>query len=321
MTSDPLGYYARLGVAPDSAPAELKAAFRRQARRLHPDARGTGDAGGFVRLKEAYDVLADPVRRAAYHRAMAPAPAAPVEPPRPPLRGIWLALAAASVIGAVVAGVAVRPAPAPTARVVPPPLAAPAVPPATALKLAGPADHYVLPAGEAIVWRIAPDGALSRIGALAPFDAVHVASQPAPEGLVGVAFEGGLVGFVDAARLMAGNASEARRERCAYSAGAPPANGEVLTHGGHGDAGLALANASASPAVVTLRDPAGGEAERVFLAPGGTVRLAGLAGGPWTAEAAFGELWSRACMGFVAGERVMGVPGQVARDGTLRIAD
>lgn len=327
MIADPLGYYARLGVSPDSPPAELKAAFRREARRLHPDAAGTGDAGGFLRLKEAYDVLADPARRAAYHRASAvPAAAsAAAEPPPPSRRGVWFGAAAAGLISVIVVGIAIRPAPAPVRR---PPLAprpAPIVKPVVAqptiaLRPAGPADHYVLPGGDAAVWGLGAGGRLDRLGSLPPFATIRVSDEPAPAGLVAVLFEGGVrVGLIDTARLMAGDAADARKERCAYLAGAPPENGEVLAAGRHGDAGLGLANDSAAPAVVTLRDPAGAEAGRVYLAPGGAARLTGLPAGPWTAEVAFGELWSRSCAGFVAGERRARLSDPVAPDATLRI--
>jgi DnaJ-like protein len=66
---DPEGYYARLGVAPGSRPEEITAAYRRKARLVHPDVPVTGDAGAFVELKQAYDVLIHADRRAAYDRS------------------------------------------------------------------------------------------------------------------------------------------------------------------------------------------------------------------------------------------------------------
>ncbi|MEO9190039.1 MAG: hypothetical protein ABI224_08555, partial [Acetobacteraceae bacterium] len=126
-------------------------------------------------------------------------------------------------------------------------------------------------------------------------------------------------GYVDAGRLMDGGAAAARRARCAWFAGAPPANAEVLAAGAHGDDYATLANASSSPAVITLRDPGGRQAARVYLAPATTARVNGLPTGPWTAEVAFGELWSRACASFVAGERVLAAPTPVPPGGTLTI--
>ena len=127
------------------------------------------------------------------------------------------------------------------------------------------------------------------------------------------------VGYVDAARLMPGNALAARQEACADSSGRAPANGEVLAGGGGGDARATLANASTSPAVVTLIDSAGRGVVRIYLAPRGAVRVTGLASGPWTAEIAFGELWSRGCSAFVAGSRVLRPAGTLPSGGVLAI--
>jgi hypothetical protein len=66
---DPEGYYARLGVEPQSRPEAITAAYRRKARLVHPDVPGTGDATAFVELKQAYDVLIHTGRRAAYDRS------------------------------------------------------------------------------------------------------------------------------------------------------------------------------------------------------------------------------------------------------------
>ena len=61
-------YYARLQVSPDATQAEIKAAFRRLARRYHPDL-NPNDPGAqekFRALHEAYEVLTDQVRRQRY---------------------------------------------------------------------------------------------------------------------------------------------------------------------------------------------------------------------------------------------------------------
>jgi hypothetical protein len=65
---DPEGYYARLGVQPVATQAAIVAAFRAKARVLHPDVLKTGDSAAFVVVRQAYDVLSNRDRRAAYDR-------------------------------------------------------------------------------------------------------------------------------------------------------------------------------------------------------------------------------------------------------------
>jgi curved DNA-binding protein CbpA len=68
--------YHLLGVARDASREEIALAWRRRARDEHPDAR-RGDAGAparFRALAEAWQVLGDPGRRAAYDRGLDPGP-------------------------------------------------------------------------------------------------------------------------------------------------------------------------------------------------------------------------------------------------------
>ena len=61
--------YEVLGVAKDATDEEIKKAFRRRARELHPDVNKAPNAEDqFKELNEAYDVLSDPQKRAQYDR-------------------------------------------------------------------------------------------------------------------------------------------------------------------------------------------------------------------------------------------------------------
>lgn len=60
--------YEVLQVSPNAHPVIVTKAFRLLAALFHPDNRDTGDEEAFKHLVEAYNVLSDPVRRAAYDR-------------------------------------------------------------------------------------------------------------------------------------------------------------------------------------------------------------------------------------------------------------
>src|SRR5918997_803610 len=63
-------YYQVLGVKRDAKPEEIKKAYRRLARKFHPDV-NPGDKSAEERFKtitEAHDVLSDPKKRQVYDR-------------------------------------------------------------------------------------------------------------------------------------------------------------------------------------------------------------------------------------------------------------
>ena len=68
--------YAILGVAPDASAEELKSAYRRLARELHPDIdpRNPWAEDEFKELSAAYDLLSDPGRRALFEDGEPAAP-------------------------------------------------------------------------------------------------------------------------------------------------------------------------------------------------------------------------------------------------------
>jgi hypothetical protein len=326
MTNDPAGLYARLGVDPSASAEAIHAAFRRKARVLHPDIPQTGNAEAFVQVKEAYDVLSDALRRGAYdrsaRRAIAPAPVAPVvEQPAIPWPkfsdlpfGLWVGIGGLLLFALAMAAFQFgHPGPnatvsdvRPFAPTVPPIAAAPASVPPT-----GDASHYVLPgAGLALLWR--RDDAHDAVvpaGRIADFTPVQALRVPAPGGVVAVRLADGGTGFIDADRLAPGDRLTAHRAYCAYNAGAPPNNGEVLSRTGDGNARLTIENHGAEPAVVKLRDASGRSVVSVYLTAGASTVVTSLPDQTYRPDFAFGELWSRACDSFTAGMRAQRFTG------------
>ena len=78
-------HYRTLGVARDASTREIRRAYRRLARRHHPDVNPADDTRPFVAIAGAYQVLSDPAARARYDRTLT-GPPSPGPRPRPPAR-------------------------------------------------------------------------------------------------------------------------------------------------------------------------------------------------------------------------------------------
>lgn len=329
---DPAGHYAVLGVAPAASTETVAAAFRAAARRVHPDVPETGDAAAFIRVREAYDVLGDPDRRAAYDRAaqreVEPETEAEVTEPSeariPPEAwhrpvglsfGLWAGAAVFAVIalafglggldGSAPHPVATPNSPAPPNR---PPFPARPVSAApterTAPVIGSGTEGYILPDGsDTPLWRAAADGRYLPSGAVAPFTPIVIGRIDPTHGMAEIRTADGRRGFVAAGRIAPGDAAAAERARCIFDAGPPPRNNEILARHGEGRAEVRIENHRDQPAVVKLRDPTGAAVAAAFVAPRAVARIDRLPPGTYRPDVAYGELWSHACGRFVAGMR------------------
>jgi curved DNA-binding protein CbpA len=61
-----IDYYELMQISPKAQPETIQRVYRILAGRCHPDNPHTGDVERFLRLKQAYEVLINPERRAAY---------------------------------------------------------------------------------------------------------------------------------------------------------------------------------------------------------------------------------------------------------------
>jgi len=64
--NDHLGYYKILEISPSSSQDEIKSAYRRMAKKHHPDLKKDGSDAEFKKIQEAYDILSDDKKRRIY---------------------------------------------------------------------------------------------------------------------------------------------------------------------------------------------------------------------------------------------------------------
>ncbi len=73
-------HYELLGVAPTASADEVRDAYRRAARRHHPDAGAERSADAMAQINQAWWTLRDPDRRRDYDRSLAPPSELPQSP-------------------------------------------------------------------------------------------------------------------------------------------------------------------------------------------------------------------------------------------------
>jgi hypothetical protein len=349
---DPEGYYARLGLEPAATRADVVTAFRSRARLLHPDVPKTGDTKAFLALKQAYDVLSNRERRAAYDRKAREPMRIPIQPEaafarpapftpetvlgrQPRLFDIpvvlWIALGAFLCLCVYQAATHLLTAPK-TVRddIKPNAVAVQPLSPSAHLavlygprpvRLGGDPNFYVVPsAGPAVLWRLDPTrSALVPLGQLPLFSSVQAVRLVRQNGMIEIVLNDHANGFISADHLTPGNPDAARQAYCSYNAGPTPQDGEMLDRRGFGSGTIDMENRAMQPAVVKLRDETGAVALSVFLAPGSHAVLDGLPEGTYFTEFAIGELWSRACNTFAAGMRAKRMDAVVKAPGNSHI--
>ncbi|XP_071679380.1 chaperone protein dnaJ 11, chloroplastic-like [Lolium perenne] len=81
--------YEVLGLRAGASGGEIKAAYRRLARELHPDVAGAAGDDDFIRLHDAYATLSDTDARARYDRDVVAQAYAQPPASRPPPHSVW----------------------------------------------------------------------------------------------------------------------------------------------------------------------------------------------------------------------------------------
>ena len=73
MLKKPENFYSMLGLLRSSTQDEIRRAYLRAAKRLHPDTNvGPGETEMFLDVQQAYQILSDPARRSAYDATLPP---------------------------------------------------------------------------------------------------------------------------------------------------------------------------------------------------------------------------------------------------------
>ena len=105
-------HYEVLGVSRDATTAQIRAAFRRQARQHHPDTSAVASAEKLTAINEAWRVLGDPNLRRAYDNSLSSVSGHPGGPetldtsppaPLPESSFPWRFLAGLAVVGIAIA--------------------------------------------------------------------------------------------------------------------------------------------------------------------------------------------------------------------------
>jgi len=347
VTREDEDLYAVLGVPKEATAEEIAAAYRRAAKRLHPDVPETGDRAAFLRLGNAYRVLGDPIRRAAHDQSAREvtraawrqderplAFVAPLSIRMPRFFGIALLIVTVLALGqagwrvfgpfsAPPAGPMRVAAASPTVAVpqtAPPALAAPSALAATPDRSSG--DHFIIPnPAPAILWLRNPDGAgLHRAGQIPSFAMVSLIAAAGDDGMAEIRIGGGARAFVEATRLMAGDAKAARNAACLFNAGAPPRGGSMLVRPSGGEVRVVVENREERPAVFKLRDARDAVVAAVYVTMRGQAVIENLPAGQYRAEFAMGDLWSGQCGRFMAGMRAQRLPVAQEFTGPARFA-